>query len=37
MPEQCGFDPLTLPESNATSYPEPFRAAVPANEFVRMI
>ena len=21
-----GFDPLTLPESNATSYPEPFRA-----------
>lgn len=22
-----GFDPLTLPESNATSYPEPFRAA----------
>lgn len=22
-----GFDPLSLPESNATTYPEPFRAA----------
>jgi len=27
MTEKSGFDPLTLPESNATSYPEPFRAA----------
>ena len=27
MPERSGFDPLTLPESNATSYPEPYRAA----------
>jgi uncharacterized cupin superfamily protein len=27
VPEQLGFDPLTLPESNATSYPEPYRAA----------
>jgi uncharacterized cupin superfamily protein len=27
MAEKSGFDPLTLPESNATSYPEPFRAA----------
>jgi uncharacterized cupin superfamily protein len=27
MVEKSGFDPLTLPESNATSYPEPFRAA----------
>jgi uncharacterized cupin superfamily protein len=27
MPERLGFDPLTLPESNATSYPEPYRAA----------
>ena len=27
MPEILGFDPLTLPESNATSYPAPFRAA----------
>jgi uncharacterized cupin superfamily protein len=27
MPEKSGFDPLTLPESNATSYPEPHRAA----------
>ncbi len=26
MPDMLGFDPLTLPESNATSYPEPFRA-----------
>ena len=26
MPSPSGFDPLTLPESNATSYPEPFRA-----------
>ena len=26
MPDPSGFDPLTLPESNATSYPEPFRA-----------
>jgi len=26
MPEFSGFDPLALPESNATSYPEPFRA-----------
>ena len=26
-PEKSGFDPLTLPESNATSYPEPYRAA----------
>lgn len=26
MPEKSGFDPLALPESNATSYPEPFRA-----------
>lgn len=24
--EKSGFDPLTLPESNATSYPEPYRA-----------
>jgi uncharacterized cupin superfamily protein len=24
--EKSGFDPLALPESNATSYPEPFRA-----------
>ena len=27
MQEKSGFDPLTLPESNATSYPEPYRAA----------
>ena len=27
MREPSGFDPLTLPESNATSYPEPYRAA----------
>jgi uncharacterized cupin superfamily protein len=27
MTEKSGFDPLTLPETNATSYPEPFRAA----------
>lgn len=27
MPESSGFDPLTLVESNATSYPEPYRAA----------
>ena len=27
MPERSGFDPLTLPESNATGYPEPYRAA----------
>jgi len=27
MAEKSGFDPLTLPESNATSYPEPYRAA----------
>jgi uncharacterized cupin superfamily protein len=27
MPERSGFDPLLLPESNATGYPEPFRAA----------
>lgn len=26
MVEKSGFDPLALPESNATSYPEPFRA-----------
>ena len=26
MAETLGFDPLTLPESNATSYPEVFRA-----------
>ena len=26
MTEKSGFDPLTLPESNATTYPEPFRA-----------
>jgi uncharacterized cupin superfamily protein len=25
VPETSGFDPLALPESNATSYPEPFR------------
>jgi uncharacterized cupin superfamily protein len=24
--DQSGFDPLALPESNATSYPEPYRA-----------
>jgi len=27
MPDQSGFDPLTLPESNATAYPEVYRAA----------
>ncbi len=27
MDKLSGFDPLTLPESNATSYPEPYRAA----------
>jgi len=26
MTGPLGFDPFTLPESNATSYPEPFRA-----------
>ena len=26
MPEKSAFDPLSLPESNATSYPEPYRA-----------
>ena len=25
MSRRSGFDPLTLPESNATSYPEPYR------------
>src|SRR5260221_14586810 len=27
MAKSHGFDPMSLPESNATSYPEPFRAA----------
>jgi uncharacterized cupin superfamily protein len=27
MVDKSGFDPLTLPESNATSYPEQYRAA----------
>jgi uncharacterized cupin superfamily protein len=27
MPDQSGFDPLSVSESNATSYPEPFRHA----------
>jgi uncharacterized cupin superfamily protein len=27
MSGKSGFDPLALPESNATSYPEPYRAA----------
>ena len=27
MPERSGFQPSTLPESNATGYPEPYRAA----------
>jgi uncharacterized cupin superfamily protein len=27
MPNQSGFDPLLLPESNSTSYPEPYRTA----------
>ena len=27
MPERSEFDPLMLPESNATGYPEPYRAA----------
>ena len=27
MSDQSGFDPLTLGESNATSYPEPYRTA----------
>jgi len=27
MVEKSGFDPLSLSESNASSYPEPFRAA----------
>lgn len=27
MTGPSGFDPLSLPESNATSYPEPYRAA----------
>ena len=27
MPEKSGFEPLLLPESNATGYPEPYRAA----------
>ena len=27
MPERSGFDPMMLPESNATGYPEPYRAA----------
>jgi uncharacterized cupin superfamily protein len=27
MADKSGFDPLTLPESNRTGYPEPFRAA----------
>jgi len=26
MTEKSGFDPLMLPESNATGYPEPYRA-----------
>jgi uncharacterized cupin superfamily protein len=26
MPDTSGFDPLTVPESNATGYPEPYRA-----------
>ena len=28
MPEKSGFDPLTLPESNATLLPEPYRATM---------
>ena len=28
MPEKSGFDPLTLPESNATLLPEPFHAEI---------
>jgi uncharacterized cupin superfamily protein len=31
-----GFDPLSLPESNATSYPEPFRAANQQRWFRRL-
>ena len=27
MQEPSGFDPMSLPESNATGYPEPFRAS----------
>jgi uncharacterized cupin superfamily protein len=27
MTQKSGFDPLTVPESNATGYPEPYRAA----------
>ncbi|HTW70083.1 MAG TPA: cupin domain-containing protein [Acetobacteraceae bacterium] len=27
MPDRSGFDPMTLPESNATGYPDPYRAA----------
>lgn len=27
MPDCPGFDPMKLPESNATGYPEPYRAA----------
>ena len=27
MTDKCAFDPKSLPESNATGYPEPFRAA----------
>jgi uncharacterized cupin superfamily protein len=27
LPEKSGFDPLSLAESNRTSYPEPYRAA----------
>jgi uncharacterized cupin superfamily protein len=27
MRDSSGFDPMTLPESNATGYPEPYRAA----------
>ena len=28
MSEKSGFDPLTLPENNATLLPEPFRAEI---------
>jgi uncharacterized cupin superfamily protein len=27
MADKSGFDPMTLPESNATGYPEPYRTA----------
>ena len=36
MPEKSGFDPLMLPESNATLLPEPFRAEIQKRWYRRL-